>query len=124
MINRSANPLLGKAHYLGTYAAGVVDRLADDVGGRTVENESIVNLPDWQFLTFRIEDGDWLDLTALTVSGYVQELDLRRGVLSRRFVVEDPEGRRTRVAQRQLVSMADPFLAALEHRRALGPAGG
>lgn len=100
-------------HHPGTYAAGVFDRLADDVDGRTVENESIVNLPDWQSLTLRVEDGDWLDLTALTVTGYVQELDLRRGVLTRRFVVEDPEGRRTRVAQRRLVSMADPFLAAL-----------
>jgi trehalose/maltose hydrolase-like predicted phosphorylase len=69
-------------HYPGTYAAGVVDRLSDDVSGRTVENESIVNLPDWQSLTLRIGDGDWLDLTALTVSGYVQELDLRRGVSS------------------------------------------
>jgi trehalose/maltose hydrolase-like predicted phosphorylase len=101
-------------HYPGTYAAGLFNRLVDDVDGRTVENESMVNLPDWQSLTFRIEDGDWLDLSVLTVSDYVQELDLRRGVLLRRFSVEDAAGRRTRVAQRRLVSMADPFLAGLE----------
>ncbi|MGY1679959.1 glycoside hydrolase family 65 protein [Geodermatophilus sp. SYSU D01176] len=101
-------------HYPGTYAAGVFDRLSDDVAGRTVANESIVKLPDWQFLTLRTEDGDWLDLGVSTVSEYVQELDLRRGVLTRRFVVEDRRGRRTRIAQRRLVSMADPFLAALE----------
>jgi trehalose/maltose hydrolase-like predicted phosphorylase len=101
-------------HYPGTYAAGVFNRLVDDVAGRRVENESMVNLPDWQCLTFRIEDGDWLDLSVLAVSDYVQELDLRRGVLLRRFRIEDAAGRRTRVAQRRLVSMADPFLAGLE----------
>lgn len=101
-------------HYPGTYAAGFFDRLADDVDGHRVANESIVNLPDWQSLTFRAEDGGWLDPAVQTVTEHVQELDLRRGVLHRRFVVEDAAGRRTRVAQRRLVSMDDPFLAALE----------
>jgi trehalose/maltose hydrolase-like predicted phosphorylase len=91
-----------------------LDRLSDDVAGRTGAHESNADLPDWQFLTVRIEDGDWLDLAALDVTGYVQELDPRRGVLTRRFTVEDPSGRRTRVAQRRLVSMADSFLAALD----------
>ncbi|WP_236834120.1 glycoside hydrolase family 65 protein [Blastococcus sp. KM273129] len=101
-------------HYPGTYAAGVFDRLVDEVDGRQVPNESIVNLPDWQSLAFRLGDGGWVDLAGAAVSGYVQELDLRRGVLTRRFVVQDAEGRRTRVAQRRVVSMAAPCLAALE----------
>jgi trehalose/maltose hydrolase-like predicted phosphorylase len=101
-------------HYPGTYAAGFFDRLADDVDGHRVENESIVNLPDWQSLTFRADDGDWLDPAAWTVLEHVQELDLRRGLLHRRLLVEDPAGRGTRVTQRRLVSMADPYLAALE----------
>jgi trehalose/maltose hydrolase-like predicted phosphorylase len=115
-VTRAAAPecRAGGGHYPGTYAAGVFDRLADDIDGHRLENESIVNLPDWQSLTFRIEDGPWLDLSALTVSDYVQELDLRRGVLTRRFRIEDEQGRRTRVAQRRLVSMSDPCLAALE----------
>jgi trehalose/maltose hydrolase-like predicted phosphorylase len=104
----------GGGHYPGTYAAGVFNRLADEVDGHRLENESIVNLPDWQSLTFRVGDSGWLDLSAVTVTDYVQELDLRRGVLTRRFGIEDEEGRRTRVAQRRLVSMADPCLAALE----------
>jgi trehalose/maltose hydrolase-like predicted phosphorylase len=101
-------------HYLGTYAAGVFNRLADEVGDTRVENESMVNLPDWQSLTWRPEGGEWLDLSAVKVTEYVQDLDLRRAVLTRRFRVEDAAGRRTRVAQRRLVSMADPFLAALD----------
>jgi len=101
-------------HYPGTYAAGVYNRLVDDVAGRPVSNESLVNLPDWQSLTVRIGNGPWLDLASLLVTDYVQELDLRRGVVTRRFRVADAEGRRTTVAQRRLVSMADPYLAALD----------
>ena len=115
-VTRAAAPeaRAGEHHYPGTYAAGVFNRLVDEVDGHLVANESIVNLPDWQSFTFRIDDGDWLDLSAVTVSDYVQELDLRRGVLARHFRIEDAEGRRTRVGQRRFVSMAEPFLAALE----------
>jgi len=104
----------GGCHYPGTYAAGVFNRLGADVDGHHVENESIVNLPDWQSLTMRSDGGDWVDLDTMAVSGYVQELDLRRGVLARRFTVTDGRGWRTAVAQRRLVSMADPYLAGVE----------
>jgi Trehalose and maltose hydrolases (possible phosphorylases) len=79
-----------------------------------VENESIVNLPDWQSIAVRVDGGEWLDVDTMAVSDYVQELDLRRGMLLRRFTVTDDSGRRTAVAQRRLVSMADPYLAGLE----------
>jgi len=82
----------GGCHYPGTYAAGVFNRLGADVDGHHVENESIVNLPDWQSLTMRSDGGDWVDLDTMAVSGYVQELDLRRGVLARRFTVTDGRG--------------------------------
>jgi trehalose/maltose hydrolase-like predicted phosphorylase len=104
----------GNGSYPGTYAAGVFDRLTDAIDGHLLANESIVNLPDWQSFTFRVEDGPWLDLSGVAVTDYVQELDLRRGVLTRRFRIEDGAGRRTRVAQRRLVSMADPCLVALD----------
>jgi trehalose/maltose hydrolase-like predicted phosphorylase len=101
-------------HYPATYAAGVFNRLAVEIDGHAVENESIVNLPDWQSLAFRVDGGEWCQPGAATVSDYVQELDLRRGVLTRRFRCTDAEGRRTAVAQRRLVSMADPYLAGLD----------
>lgn len=101
-------------HYPGTYAAGVFNRLTDTVDDHRVEHESNVNLPDWQSLRFRAADSDWVSMRSADVRDYVQELDLRRGVLLRRFTVVDPAGRRTTVAQRRFVSMADPFLAGLE----------
>ncbi|HSP38842.1 MAG TPA: glycosyl hydrolase family 65 protein [Frankiaceae bacterium] len=101
-------------HYPATYAAGVFNRLRDTTAGREIENESIVNLPDWQSLAFRPDDGDWVDLAQMSVSHYVQELDLRRGILTRRFHFKDSAGRRTAVAQRRAISMADPYLACLD----------
>jgi alpha,alpha-trehalase len=101
-------------HYPGTYAAGVYDRLRTEIAGRTVENEDLVNLPNWLVLTFRPRGGDWLDLRRVEVTDYRQELDLRTGVLVRSFRFRDGEGRATAVTQRRLVSMAEPQLAALE----------
>ena len=40
-----------------------------------------------------------------------QELDLLRGVLTRRFWLRDPHGREVRGVERRFVSMADPHLA-------------
>jgi alpha,alpha-trehalase len=103
-----------EVHYPGTYAAGVYGRLRTEVAGRSVENEDLVNLPNWLVLTFRPAGGNWLDLGRVEVLSYVQQLDLRTGVLSRAFRFRDADGRTTGVRQRRLVSMAEPHLAALE----------
>jgi trehalose/maltose hydrolase-like predicted phosphorylase len=101
-------------HYPGTYVAGCYNRLVSRVAGREVENEDLVNVPNWLPLTFRPQGARWLDLDELEVLAYRQELDLRRGVLTRLVRVRDPEGRATRVTQRRFVSMADPHLAGRE----------
>jgi trehalose/maltose hydrolase-like predicted phosphorylase len=103
-----------EVHYPGTYVAGCYNRLTSQIGGREVENEDLVNLPNWLPLSFRPEDGDWLDLAAMEVLDYRQELDLRRGVLARSLRARDRQGRVTAVTQRRFVHMADPHLAGLE----------
>ncbi len=99
-------------HYPATYAAGVFNRLSSTVAGRTLEDESIVNLPNWLPLTFRAEGGCWLDDAELLEQRL--ELDMRRGVLTRFARVRDGAGRATTVTQRRIVSMDDPHLVALE----------
>ena len=49
-------------HYPGTYAGGVYNRLTTDVAGRGVENEDLVNLPNWLPLTFRVDGGPWFHI--------------------------------------------------------------
>ena len=70
-----------EVHYPATYVAGVYNRLPTTVAGLTLEDESIVNLPNWLPLTFRAEDGCWLE--AAEFLEHRLELDLRRGVLTR-----------------------------------------
>jgi len=101
-------------HYPGTYAAGLYNRLSTSLVGRNVWNEDLVNLPNWLDLTFRPEDGDWFNLRAATILDYFQELDIRRGVLTRRVRFRDRSDRETTVVSRRLVHMAEPHLAAQE----------
>ncbi|MEV6156611.1 pyridoxamine 5'-phosphate oxidase family protein [Nonomuraea sp. NPDC052129] len=104
----------GEVRTPGTYAAGCYDRLASTVAGRTVTNEDLVNLPDWLPLTFATPGSDWFRPERADLLDYRQELDLRQGVLLRELRWRDEAGRVTLVRQRRLVSMADPYLAALE----------
>ncbi len=101
-------------HYPGTYLAGGYNRLRTDVAGRTVENESLVNFPNWLALGLAIDGGDWFDLRTVTILSHRQELDLRRGMLVRTIRFADASGRRSTLVERRIVSMAQMHLAALE----------
>ncbi len=116
MATRGAAPesSADDVHYPGTYVAGLFNRLSEEMSGRVVDNESIVNLPNWLPLTFRIEGGPWFDVDDADLLEYKQRLDLRSAVLVRRLRFKDERGRTTSVTQRRLVSMHDPHVAALE----------
>jgi alpha,alpha-trehalase len=101
-------------HYPGTYVAGLYDRRTTHLAGRTVENESIVNLPNWLVVDFRIDAGAWFDLGAVEILDYSQILDLRHATLGRTLRIRDDAGRVTRVEQRRFVSMSDQHLAGIE----------
>jgi trehalose/maltose hydrolase-like predicted phosphorylase len=62
----------------GTYAAGCYNRLSDEIAGRAVENETMVNLPNWLDLRFAIGEGPRIDLTQVQVLQHRETLDLRR----------------------------------------------
>src|SRR5687768_3117729 len=88
-----------ETHYPGTYLAGGYNRLKTDLAGRVVENEDLVNMPNWLPLTFKLEGGDWFNARAVALLEYRQVLDLERGLLLRTVRFEDKQGRRTRVEQ-------------------------
>ncbi|HET7399400.1 MAG TPA: beta-phosphoglucomutase family hydrolase [Intrasporangium sp.] len=101
-------------HYPGTYLAGVYNRLVSTVHGRQVEDEHLVNAPNWLVLDVRVDRGAWWSAGGLRITGERRVLDLRRGVLSRSAVLTDATGRRLRLSQHRLVSMARPHSAALQ----------
>lgn len=100
-------------HYPGTYLAGGYNRLTSEIAGRSVENEDLVNLPNWLALSWRIDDGAWFCLDQVELLSFRQELDLKRGVLRRDLRFRDGAGHTTRWHERRLVSMAEPHLGAL-----------
>ncbi len=104
----------GQVHYPGTYAAGVYNRLDDLVGGTQTQHESLVNLPNWLPLTFRVDGGDWFDVDEVTLLSYRQTFDLRGAVLTRGLRFRDDAGRTTSVTQRRLVAMNQAHVAVLE----------
>jgi alpha,alpha-trehalase len=101
-------------HYPGTYIAGVYNRLATELSGRLVESESMVNAPNWLPVTFRVRHGAWFDAAGTEVLSHQHDLDMYRGVLTRRTRFRDPSGRILGVTQRRFVSMRDPHFAGLE----------
>lgn len=120
VATRGATPesVAGGAHYPGTYAAGLYNRLASVVGDRQVFNEDLVNLPNWLPLRFRTgahggRPGPWLTPDRRTPLAYRQSLDLRHAVLTR--VVRYRLARHSSLTVRQLrlVHMGEPHLAAL-----------
>jgi alpha,alpha-trehalase len=101
-------------HYPGTYLAGGYNRLKTEVSGRIVENEDLVNMPNWLALSFRIDAGPWFSLSQADILEYKQILDVRHGVLYRHIRFKDDQDRITLLNERRLVSMVDIHLAGLE----------
>lgn len=104
----------GRVHYPGTYAAGVYNRLVDDVSGTEIDNESLVNLPNWLALTFRIDDGSWFDIDAVDVLSCRQTLDLRSAILTREVRFCDDAGHTSLLTQQRFVAMHMAHVGALQ----------
>ncbi|QJQ95243.1 MULTISPECIES: glycoside hydrolase family 65 protein [Halomonadaceae] len=112
----------GEIHYPGTYLAGGFNRLKTEIAGRIIENEDLVNFPNWLCLSFRHaqdsprEEGEWFNPLAVELLHYRQRLDLKRGLLERDIRFRDRHGRETTLTTRRLVHMDNPHLAAIEWR--------
>ncbi len=102
-----------KVHYPGTYIAGVYNTLPTDVASRTIYNEDFVNCPNWLMLNYRINDGPWFNRMKVKILTWKKELNMRKGVLTRRLRWQDEQGRITLVENQRIVSMAHPHCAAL-----------
>nr|WP_286157438.1 penicillin-binding transpeptidase domain-containing protein [Streptosporangium nondiastaticum] len=109
----------GLVHCPGTYMAGCHDRVVSSVAGRQVENEDMVNLPNWLLLRFRLLSPDgspepWFTPDTCEVTDYRQAgARPPEGTLPRAFRYLAADGRVLRVEQCRLVHMGDPHIAAL-----------
>ncbi len=101
-------------NYPGTYLAGGYNRLKSTINNREIENEDLVNWPNWLYLTFRIEKGKWFDLTKVKILEYITILNLQEGFLERKIRFQDEKQRITTIISKRFVSMHDYHIGALQ----------
>ncbi len=101
-------------HYPGTYLAGGYNRLHSEVSGRIIENEDLVNWPNWLTLKFRIGDDPWFNIDDVKIETYRQELDLRCGILERSLIFTDVKGNKSELISRRIVHMENEHLGAIQ----------
>ncbi|NEQ28015.1 MAG: glycoside hydrolase family 65 protein, partial [Microcoleus sp. SIO2G3] len=114
-VTRAAAPeaTADEIHYPGTYRAGLYNRLVSQVNDQEVDDESIVNLPNWLSLTFRIDGDEWFSIDTVEILAYRQILQLRQGLLQREVQFRDRQGRQTTLREQRFVSMEQRHLAGL-----------
>ncbi len=107
-----------RVNYPGTYISGLFNRLVSRVGGKEVKNEDFVNISNWLPITFRINAGPWFTFNpdpTFMIRRFNRTLDMHNGQLERELIVEDADGRITRVKSSRLASMDNPHLAGLRY---------
>ncbi len=90
-------------HYPGTYLAGGYNRLKTKVAGKTIENEDLVNIPNWLCLNFCIDKDEWFKIEDVKILFYRQYLNIKKGVLNRIIRFRDKKERETIISQQTFV---------------------
>lgn len=103
-------------HYPGTYLAGGYNRLTSSVAGQEIENEDLVNWPNWLCLNFKPEKGDWFRIDQVELLKFRQELIIENGLLRREMVFRDQNGRETELISERFVHMDYPHIGAIQWR--------
>ncbi len=101
-------------NYPGTYLAGGYNRMKSEIKGKVVENEDLVNWPNWLYLTFRINDGKWFSLENGEILEHITSLNLKEGILERKIRFRDEDNNETSILSRRIVSMDDYHIGAIE----------
>jgi alpha,alpha-trehalase len=102
-----------EVHYPGTYLAGGYNRLKTKIAGKIIENEDLVNIPNWLCLSFRAPGEEWFQLKDVTILFYRQYLHIKKGILHRTIRFRDKKNRETIILQHSFVHGKLMHLAAL-----------
>lgn len=105
----------GKVNYPGTYIAGVYNKLKTKIGDKSIENEDMVNCPNWLPLTFKIGNGEWVNFSKVKISYFKRRLNFREGTLFRKVIIKDDMNRETLIESKRLASMANPHTGAIKY---------
>ena len=109
---QSANEI----NYPGTYIAGLYNQLETELHGQRISNEDLVNAPNWLPIKFKIDQGEWIDINEVEILEITRRLDLRSGLLTKKLLIKDSQGRETQIQSQRFVSMLNPHLAGLRYQ--------
>jgi alpha,alpha-trehalase len=115
-LTRGAAPQsrAGEHHYPGTYIGGCYNRRISHVAGHDIENESLVNMPNWLCLCAAPEGEGILCADDGEVLECRRQMDIARGVLTRTLRLRHGDGRVTRMVDRRFAHMGRRHLGGLE----------
>jgi trehalose/maltose hydrolase-like predicted phosphorylase len=99
--------------YAGTYLGNGFNRAETIIHGKIIENEDLVNWPDWTTLNFKLNDGKWFNLNDAEIKKFSQSLHLKEGHLSR-TIHASFENKEIEIKFKRFVSMDNPHLAGIE----------
>ncbi len=102
-------------NYPGTYIAGAYNKLETKIEGKLIENEDMINCPNWLPLTFKIGKGKWIDLNKVRIISFERRLNLKKGILFRKVIIKDKKNRETLVESSRIASMANPHIGAIKY---------
>ncbi|MDR5609601.1 hypothetical protein [Arsenophonus sp.] len=102
--------------YPATYLAGLYNQAISVINGHQVHNEDFVNAPNAQYISLRIGQGKFVNLTDFKVISLYRRLDLMTGILSSELQIEDQEGRRLKIDCRKFTNMARMTHYSIEYQ--------
>ncbi|WP_057880740.1 glycoside hydrolase family 65 protein [Companilactobacillus kimchiensis] len=92
-------------NYPATYVAGVFNQLATPINGRNVINEDLVNLPNAQFITFKIDDGDYFKIDEKYIMESLRSLNLKTGVLTITMLIKLADGKELKIVEKKVAGL-------------------
>lgn len=101
-------------HFPGTYMSGVYNELNFIFNGENVSQNELVNCPNWVYTNFKINDEDWFKLQDVKIVDFERRLDLKKGILSGWFLIEDSKNRQSMIEVVRCISLKNKNLAGLE----------
>ncbi|MFC6175931.1 glycoside hydrolase family 65 protein [Companilactobacillus huachuanensis] len=92
-------------NYPATYIAGVFDQLSTPINGRDIINEDLVNLPNAQYITFSINNGQRFTINESDIKESNRSLDLKSGLLTIKLLVQLDDGKELRIVEKKVADM-------------------
>ena len=92
-------------NYPATYIADVFNQLSTPINGRDIINEDLVNLPNAQYITFSINDGQPFKIDESVIKESNRSLDLKTGLLTITLLIQLEDGKELQVIEKKVADM-------------------